>query len=73
MSHKQAISYEAIILNRLIKPSRPNLVPEAARALLELDVDQADRDRMHELSRKAQDETLHENLALACFYWISHS
>jgi hypothetical protein len=49
---------EASILNRLVRPDRDDLSPELARALLSLDFDKADRDRMHELAVKNQDGKL---------------
>jgi hypothetical protein len=45
-------------LDRLVRPDRDDLSPELARALLGLDFDKADRDRMHELVVKNQDGKL---------------
>jgi hypothetical protein len=51
------IGNEAAILRRLIRPGE-KLPPEAARALLRLDFDKADRARMHELAKKNQADDL---------------
>jgi hypothetical protein len=51
-------SEEAAILNRLLRPEQDNLSVAAARAILKIDFDQYDRDRMHELARKAREGTL---------------
>lgn len=56
MSH--AVTAEAAILSRLVKPSGADFSPEAAEALLKLDFDQTDRDRMHELTVKNQEGNL---------------
>ncbi|MCI0465131.1 MAG: hypothetical protein L0Z62_50055 [Gemmataceae bacterium] len=49
---------EAAILSRLVKPTRGDFSPEVAAALLQLDFDQTDRDRMHELAVKGQEGSL---------------
>jgi hypothetical protein len=49
---------EAAILGRLIRPERDDLSPDAARSILKLDFDDADRARMHELALKAQEGSL---------------
>jgi len=46
------------ILNRVLEPDKRSLPPEAARALLALDFNQADKDRMRQLSAKAREGTL---------------
>jgi hypothetical protein len=48
---------EAAILSRLLKPDA-KLFPAAARAFLQLDFDDSDRARMHELAKKNQDDEL---------------
>ncbi|HTU89972.1 MAG TPA: hypothetical protein VMF69_07740 [Gemmataceae bacterium] len=53
-----AAEAEAAILSRLVKPNRADFSPEVAEALLELDFDQKDRDRMHELAAKNQEGAL---------------
>jgi hypothetical protein len=58
MSTTHPASAEAAILSRLVKPARADLLPEVAKALLELDFDQADRDRLHVLAVKGQEGTL---------------
>ena len=47
--------YELAILSRVLRPGRGELSVEAARAILSLDFDPADRERMHDLALKAQD------------------
>jgi hypothetical protein len=49
---------EAAILRRVIKPHERNLSATAARALLQLDFEDTDRRRMHELAIKNQDDAL---------------
>ena len=45
---------EVSILNRILRPDAPTFSPEAARDILTLDFDQADKERMRELSAKAR-------------------
>jgi hypothetical protein len=52
MPNSQAATAEAAILNRLVKPDLPL---EVAQALLQIDLDKQDRDRMHELAVKNQE------------------
>jgi hypothetical protein len=40
---------EAALWSRIVRPERDDLPAEAAKAVLELDFDEADRARMHEL------------------------
>lgn len=49
---------EAAILGRLIIPDEPRLSPVTARAILSLEFDSADKDRMRELAAKARAGTL---------------
>jgi len=49
---------EVSILNRLFRPDAPTFAPETARDILALEFDQADKDRMRELSAKARAGTL---------------
>lgn len=51
---------EAAILNRILDPERADLVPEAAKFLLQLDFTDADHARMAELSIKANEGNLSE-------------
>ncbi len=51
-------SVESAVLERLIRPQLADMTPEAARAVLKLRLDDRDRDRVHELSTKAQGGTL---------------
>jgi hypothetical protein len=46
------------ILNRIIRPDRSSLPASAARAILKIDFDDDDRQRMRKLSQKARDGTL---------------
>jgi hypothetical protein len=52
------LNNETAILGRVIRPEDEDLSPEAARALLKLGFDDADRDRMNELAQFAQEGTL---------------
>jgi len=45
---------EVSILNRILRPNEPTFSPEAAQAILALDFDQADKDRMRQLSAKTR-------------------
>jgi hypothetical protein len=45
---------DAAILTRVIKPAKKDLPPSAARAILKLEFDASDRQRMHELAEKNQ-------------------
>jgi hypothetical protein len=60
MATQQGItnSTEAAILSRLIHPERDDLSNEAAQALLRLDFDREDLDRLHVLVTKNQDDAL---------------
>jgi hypothetical protein len=49
---------EVSILNRILRPKTPTFSPEAAEEILTLDFDQADKDRMRQLSAKARAGTL---------------
>lgn len=60
MQTAQAAEAEAAILSRLVKPNRADFSPEVAEALLKLDFEQADRQRMHELAVKSQEGSLTE-------------
>src|SRR5436309_3191490 len=58
MTTSHAETSEVSILNRILRPEAPTFSPEAARDILALDFDQADKDRMRELSTKARAGTL---------------
>ena len=58
MNNTHAISTEAAIVGRLMKPDRGDFSPEAARELLSIQFGEADQTRMQELSLKAQEGTL---------------
>jgi hypothetical protein len=49
---------EVSILNRILRPDAPTFSHEVAREILALDFDQADKDRMRQLSAKARAGTL---------------
>ncbi len=49
---------EGAIWQRLLRPERAGLAPAAARALLDLTLDEEDRERLNELSQKAHEGTL---------------
>src|SRR5262249_11308493 len=49
---------EVSILNRILRPDAPTFSREAAQDILTLDFDQADKNRMRELSAKARAGTL---------------
>jgi hypothetical protein len=49
---------EADVFSRIFEPEKPNLSPEAARSILQLDFKSDDRDRMNALSAKARLGTL---------------
>jgi hypothetical protein len=51
---------EAAILSRLVKPERPDFRPEIAEAILQLELDSKDHDRLHELAVKNQEDKLTE-------------
>jgi hypothetical protein len=65
---------EVAILNRLIRPERNDLSVTAARAILKIDFEQSDRDRMRELSRKAREGTLkpEEQEEINCYERLGH-
>lgn len=53
-----AANSEAPIWERVIRPQRRDLHPEAARSILAFAFSRRDRDRMHALARKAQEGKL---------------
>ena len=75
MQPTHAAAAEAAILSRLVKPNRADFSPEVAEALLKLDFEPTDRDRMHELAvknqegslTKAEEEELHSYRRIGCF------
>jgi hypothetical protein len=58
MSPSDTDTSEVSILNRILRPRLPTFSPAAAEDILTLDFDQADKDRMRELSAKARAGTL---------------
>jgi hypothetical protein len=53
-----ASATDAAIFGRLIKPDHGDFSPAAAREILSVQFDESDKERMHQLSLKAQDGTL---------------
>jgi len=49
---------DAAIVGRLIMPDQRDFSPDTAREILSLQFDRNDKQRMHQLSLKAQDGTL---------------
>ncbi len=58
MSQAQSNTSEAAIFSRVLQPNRANLSAAAARSILELTFNQADKDRMRVLSSKASEGTI---------------
>jgi hypothetical protein len=58
MPSSHAEASEVSILARILRPDAPTFSPQGARDILALDFDQADKDRMRELSAKAHAGTL---------------
>ncbi len=58
MQRSQSNTSEKAILSRVLKPGEPSLSVAAARTILELRFDEADKERMHQLLAKAQGGTL---------------
>jgi hypothetical protein len=58
MQPSQVSTSEVAILSRVLEPDKPTLTAAAARALLTLDFNQDDKDRMRQLSAKAREGTL---------------
>jgi hypothetical protein len=57
------VDSQAAILSHVIASPNPHLSPDAARFILSLTFDQADRDRMDELAEKARQGTLRKRLS----------
>jgi hypothetical protein len=58
MQTTQTATTESAIWGRLLGPAGTTFSPAAARAILEIDFPQADKDRMHQLAAKARKGTL---------------
>ncbi len=58
MHISHADNNEVSILNRILRPKSPTFSPTTAEDILTLDFDQADKDRMRQLSAKARAGTL---------------
>jgi uncharacterized protein YnzC (UPF0291/DUF896 family) len=74
MSLTESPATPAAIWNRLIRPDRDDMPPEAARYFLKLAFDQHDLDRMHELAVKNQagELTADEGDELSAYRQIGH-
>jgi hypothetical protein len=74
MPTKQIATAEAAILSRLVKPSRADFSPQIAEAVLALDFEEKDRNRMHELAVKGQEGMLTkiEEEELDCYRRIGY-
>jgi hypothetical protein len=70
----KASTTETAIWSRVLEPEKPTFSAAAARAILELDFSQADKERMQQLSAKAQEGTLsrHEQAELNNFEKVGH-
>ncbi len=58
MPASQVSTSEVAILSRVLEPDKPTFSSAAARAILALDFNQADKARMRQLSAKAREGTL---------------
>jgi hypothetical protein len=58
MHETETSTSEVAILSRVIEPEKATFAPEAARAILALDFNAEDKNRMRQLSSKAQEGTL---------------
>jgi len=65
---------EAAVFSRIFEPEKPNLSPEAARSILQLDFKSDDRDHMNALAAKARQGTLtkQENEDLDTYIQVGH-
>jgi hypothetical protein len=74
MPTTHADTSEVSILNRILRPDQPGFSPEAARAILALDFDQDDKERMKALSAGARAGTLtaEEEAQAAKYEMIGH-
>jgi hypothetical protein len=65
---------EIAILSRVIEPDKPTFSPTSARDILALDFSQDDKERMHQLSQKAQEGTLtaEEEEAITNYERVGH-
>jgi hypothetical protein len=74
MPAAHADTSEVSILNRILRPDAPTFSPEAAREILALDFDPADKARMRELSAKARAGALtaEEDAAASHYELVGH-
>ena len=74
MQQSKGTTSESAILRRVLEPENPTFSAAAARAILDLDFNRADKERMHNLSAKAQEGTLsrREQAELNNFEKVGH-
>ena len=65
---------EAAILDRVLEPDKPTFSPDSILDILALDFSEADKDRMRQLSAKANEGTLStdEQVAMNNYERIGH-
>lgn len=65
---------EVAIMSRVLRPEKPSFSTSAAKAILELDFEEADKERMHQLSAKAREGSLsrREQTELDNFERVGH-
>ncbi len=65
---------DVAILGRVIQPDKPTFSVQAARAILALDFNESDKERMHQLSAKARQGTLtpDEQIAVDNYERVGH-
>jgi hypothetical protein len=74
MEHSQVGTSEIAILSRVLQHDKPSWSTSTAKAILELDFEETDKERMHELSAKARQGTLtrREQAELDNFERVGH-
>jgi hypothetical protein len=74
MQPSETTTSETAILSRVLEPQKPTFSVAAARAILTFDFNQVDKERMHQLSIKAQEGTLtrREQAELDNFERVGH-
>jgi hypothetical protein len=74
MRMSQPGTSEVAIFSRVLEPDRGTLTAAAARAILDFDFSQVDKDRMRQLSFKAREGTLtaEEQAAIDSYERVGH-
>jgi hypothetical protein len=74
MRMSQPGTSEVAIFSRILEPEQATLTAAAARAILDFDFSQFDKDRMRQLSLKAQEGTLtaEEQAAIDSYERVGH-